>query len=447
MPVLSSSQAPQRTGGEVMMPNASVHSLDSSKRTVRFWVSLLRHMVWRRLEKLRNGQLVVHDGYECRTFGQANDDNLVTTVDVRDPRFYRHLVFGGRFGALEAYIRGYWECDNLVNLMRIFCRNVGVSAGLTFSPGWFLSPLHRIVHLLRRNTASGSHRNIAAHYDLGNDFFSQFLDETMAYSCAIFPNAKSTLYEASVAKFDRICRKLELSSEDHLLEIGSGWGGFALHAAQNYGCRVTTTTISHKQYEFTRQQVQIAGLAKRITVLCEDYRALRGAYDKLVSVEMIEAVGYEYFDSYFRICSELLKSHGIMLLQAIVIPDQRFDYYRRSVDFIQRYIFPGGCLPSLGAICRSVGRVTDFRLSHLEDITPHYAQTLAEWRRRFQGNLDQIRRLGFSEEFIRTWELYFCYSEGGFRERAIGNVQILLTKPACRSTMIVQPLSPKPTTD
>jgi cyclopropane-fatty-acyl-phospholipid synthase len=238
-----------------------------------------------------------------------------------------------------------------------------------------------------------------------------------------------------VAKFDRVCRKLGLTADDHVLEIGSGWGGFAVHAAQRYGCRVTTTTISRKQYEYTRRCVAAAGLADRVTVLCEDYRVLQGLFDKLVSIEMIEAVGHQYFDTYFRVCSERLKTHGMMLLQAIVIPDQRYDAYRRSTDFIQRYIFPGGCLPSPGAICRSLGRATDLQVYHLEDITAHYAETLAHWRHRFRANLEHVRRLGSSEEFIRTWEFYFGYCEGGFRERMIGDVQMILTKPSCQAAV------------
>ena len=423
------------------MKNTLLDAQDRTQPTKRLQDKILRRMVWRRLENLSNGRLVIQDGVERRTFGSTNDNSLTATVRVRDARFYQHLVFGGSLGAAEAYIRGYWDCDDLVNLVRIFCRNAAVSTNLERGPAKLLSPLHRIAHRLRRNTRSGSRRNIAAHYDLGNEFFSLFLDETMAYSCAIFPQAESTLYEASVAKFDRICRKLELTADDHVLEIGSGWGGFAIHAAQRYGCRVTTTTISPRQYKFTRRQVESAGLGEKVTVLCEDYRALRGSYDKLVSIEMIEAVGHEYFDTYFRVCSDRLKPHGMMLLQAIVIPDQRYDRYRRSADFIQRYIFPGGCLPSIGVICRSLGRVTDFRLFHLEDITPHYAETLAQWRRRFTANLEQIAKHGFSAEFLRTWEYYFCYCEGGFRERVIGDVQMLLTKPECRRAAIVPPLN------
>lgn len=419
------------------MTDASLQTSERSRPNRSFLDRVLRGLVWRRLEKLEVGQLVIDDGGKRREFGRSGEGSLAANIAIRDPRFFRHLIFGGSLGAAEAYIRGYWTCDDLVCLVRIFCRNAAVSTGMERGPARILSPLSRILHWLRRNTSSGSRRNIAAHYDLGNDFFSLFLDQTMAYSCAVFPRTKTTLHEASVAKFDRICQKLALTAEDHLLEIGTGWGGFALHAAQKYGCRVTTTTISRKQYDYTRQQVAAADLADRVTVLCEDYRALRGKFDKLVSIEMIEAVGYQYFDAYFRVCSERLKPHGMMLLQAIVIPDQRFDRYRRSVDFIQRYIFPGGCLPSVGAICRSIGRTTDFRLFHLEDITSHYAETLSLWRRRFCENLDQVRSLGFSEEFIRTWEFYFCYCEGGFREREIGDVQIVLNKPAYRPTAIV----------
>lgn len=400
-----------------------------------------RRVVLARLEKLDHGRLLIDDGGSRLDFGRCGEDSLTANIEIRDPGFYRHLVFGGSLGAAEAYIRGYWTCDNLLDLVRIFCRNAAVSAGLEGGPARILSPLARIGHWLKRNTLSGSRQNIAAHYDLGDDFFSLFLDDTMAYSCAIFPGAQSTLHEASLEKFDRICQKLALESDDHVLEIGTGWGGFALHAAKEYGCRITTTTISRKQYEYSRQQVAATGLSDRVTVLCEDYRALRGSFDKVVSIEMIEAVGHQYFDTFFRVCSERLKHHGMMLLQAIVIPDQRFERYRRSVDFIQRYIFPGGCLPSIGAICQSLGRATDLQLSHLEDLTPHYAETLAIWRRRFLSNLEQVRQLGFSDEFIRTWEYYFCYCEGAFHERAIGDVQILFTKPACRRAPILPRLS------
>ena len=401
---------------------------------------LVRRLVWQSLGRLEHGQLTIEDGNWRRTFGAPGDASPAVTVHIRDPRFYRKLVLGGSLGASEAYIRGYWTCDDLVGLVRIFCRNAALAGGMERGAARLLNALRIAGHRLRRNTASGSRRNIGAHYDLGNDFFSLFLDPTLAYSCAIFPTWQSSPEEASESKFERICRKLDLSAADHLLEIGTGWGGFALHAARRYGCRITTTTISHKQYEFALQRIREAGLSERVTVLMEDYRALRGRYDKLVSIEMIEAVGYQYFDSYFGACSRLLQPHGMMLLQSIVIPDQRFERYKRSVDFIQRYIFPGGCLPSIGAICKSIGRASDFCLFHLEDITPHYAETLARWRRQFLDSRDKVRALGFSEDFLRTWEYYFCYCEGGFRERVIGGVQLLLTKPECRRASILPAL-------
>jgi cyclopropane-fatty-acyl-phospholipid synthase len=412
------------------MKAAPVPASDQQKAERQAPSGLMRRLVWHWLNSLEVGCLVIEEGGQRWTFGGSGDKSLCATVEVCDPRWYRRLALGGSLGAAEAYIRGYWKCDDLVGLIRIFCRNAALTTGMDQIPAWLLRPLRVAVHRMRRNTASGSRRNIAAHYDLGNDFFSLFLDETLAYSCAVFPTAASTLFEASVAKFDLICRKLELTPADHLLEIGTGWGGFALHAAQRYGCRITTTTISRKQHEYAQERVRAAGLADRVTVLLQDYRELHGSYDKMVSIEMIEAVGHQYFDTYFRVCSERLKPQGIMLLQAIVIPDQRYDRYKRSVDFIQRYIFPGGCLPSVGAICRSVERATDLRISHLEEITPHYAETLAHWRRQFQANGDRVRQLGFPEEFLRTWEFYFCYCEGGFRERLIGDVQMMLVKPA-----------------
>ena len=391
----------------------------------------MRNLFWSRMEKLRHGRLVCIEGAQRRVFGGPAETPLAATIEIRDPRFFRYVIFGGSLGAAEAYIQGFWGCDDLVALVRIFCRNADVLLGIEGGAARILNLLRTAAHRMQRNTLSGSRRNIAAHYDLGNDFFSLFLDETLAYSCAIFPGRESSLHDASIAKFDRVCQTLELNEKDRVLEVGSGWGGFAIHAASRRGCHVTALTISRQQYEFTVKRVKEAGLGDRICVLQQDYRDHEGAYEKLVSVEMIEAVGYQYFDTYFAKCSGLLKPDGRMLLQAIVFPDQHYERYRRSVDFIQKYIFPGGCLPSIGEICRSIGRASDFRLSHLEDITPHYAETLAHWRQGFRSKIDQIRTLGFNDEFIRTWEFYFCYCEGGFRERAIGDVQILLTKPAC----------------
>jgi len=275
-----------------------------------------------------------------------------------------------------------------------------------------------------------------AHYDLGNEFYRLMLDETMAYSCGIFASDTTTLAEASRAKFDAACRKLALQPGEHLLEIGTGWGALAIHAAEHYGCRVTTTTISRAQHEYARAQIERRGLGDRVTLLCEDYRNLSGQYDKLVSIEMIEAVGAPYLDTYLAKCASLLRDSGAMLLQAITIRDQDYRASLRSINFIQRYVFPGSFIPSVGAIADSLRRVTDLKLFHLQDIGPHYARTLALWRRNFFEHLGAVRRLGFSDQFIRLWEFYLCSCEGGFAERALGDVQLLLTKPGCRRDAI-----------
>jgi cyclopropane-fatty-acyl-phospholipid synthase len=297
------------------------------------------------------------------------------------------------------------------------------------------APVYKLYHHVRKNTKVGSRKNILAHYDLGNDFYALFLDETMTYSCAIFEQENSSLKQASEAKYDRICRKLQLAAGDRVIEIGTGWGGFAVHAARNYGVQVTTTTISDEQHQFARQRIKAAGLEDRITLLKKDYRDLSGKFDKLVSIEMIEAVGHQYLPIFFRTCSRLLKDDGIMALQAITIGDQIFDRHKRTVDFIKRYIFPGSCIPSITAISIALAKATDLRLVHLEDITPHYARTLREWRRRFFTNIKKVRALGFSDTFVRMWEYYLCYCEGGFAERYLGDVQMLFVKPLCRQDL------------
>lgn len=354
------------------------------------------------------------------------------TINVHNRRFYRDVVLGGGLGAAESYIRGQWDSPDLTAAMRVLAQNSDVLAGVDRGAARWLRPLRAVANWLRRNTRAGSKRNISAHYDLSNDFFALMLDPTMTYSSGIFPTRESTLEEASIEKYDRICRKLQLKPEDHLLEIGTGWGGFAEHAVRNYGCHVTTTTISDQQHAYAKRRLRTVGIDHRVTLLKDDYRDLRGAYDKLVSIEMIEAVGEKFLPGYFAKCSELLKPHGMMCLQAITIPDHRYDDYRRSVDFIQRYIFPGGFLPSIGAIGACLGRATDFRFVHSEDFGTHYAETLAHWRHNFWQEIDAVRSLGFDERFIRTWHYYLCYCEAGFREREIGVSQLLLTKPACR---------------
>lgn len=364
----------------------------------------------------------------------GTDDGGVPTVEicVEDYRFYRALALKGTLGAAEAYLNGWWNCEDLVGLFRLLTTNSDVLGSVDSMIARLVRGLSTCAHFFRRNTLRGSRRNIAAHYDLGEEFYSLFLDETMTYSAGVFLNPHSTLADSSREKYDRVCRKMRLAPQHHILEIGTGWGGFALHAAQQYGCRVTTTTISRRQYEYTRDRVRQAGLEGRITVLSDDYRNLTGVYDHLVSVEMIEAVGHQYLDRFFGQCSRLLRRDGLMLLQAITIPDHRFDQYVRSVEFIQKYIFPGGCLPSIGAIAAAIGRTTDFRFLHLEDFGYHYAETLARWRQRFWQNIDKVRSLGFDERFIRMWHYYLCYCEAGFLENQIGVAQVVMARPDCR---------------
>jgi cyclopropane-fatty-acyl-phospholipid synthase len=382
------------------------------------------------LRKIHDGQITIVDGGETFTFGKmTNCCSLSAKIHVLNPGFYSDIAFGGSIGAGEAYMAGYWYSDNLTDLIQIMARNIDVLDNMESGTASFTRPLQKFLHWLNRNTQSGSRRNIAAHYDLGNEFFRLMLDETMMYSCAVFAKPEMSLYQAQVHRLDMICEKLNLTDSDHLLEIGTGWGGLAIHAAKHYGCKVTTTTISQKQYELARQRIRENGLEHKVTVLLEDYRDLEGKYDKVVSVEMIEAVGLENHATYFNQCSRLLKSGGMMLLQAITIADQRYDYARRNVDFIQKYIFPGGSLPSVTSMMNDITQHTDMRLFHLEDIGPHYATTLRKWHQNVKANLPQIRENGYSDTFLRMWDFYLCYCEGGFMQRTIGTVQMLLGKP------------------
>jgi cyclopropane-fatty-acyl-phospholipid synthase len=395
--------------------------------------ALARRVVRARLASLQNGQIVVTENGRHESFGAVTDDQPLTVqLTINDPRFYSDIAFGGAVGAGESFIQGFWSCDELTTLVRILVKNRDVLLDMDSGTAHLTRPLQKIFHWLNRNTRDGSRRNISAHYDLGNDFYALWLDKRMMYSSAIFERVDMSLEAASAAKLDRICRKLSLSPDDHVLEIGTGWGGFAIYAAENFGCRVTTTTISRQQHDFAKAAIAKAGLQDRITLLQSDYRDLEGQYDKLVSIEMIEAVGHEYHDTYFRKCCELLKRDGLMLLQAITIADQHYDRAKKTVDFIKRYIFPGGCLTSVTAISHTLTRVTDMRIVDLDDIGPHYATTLRHWRERFFDNIDRVRGMGFSEEFIRMWQYYLCYCEGGFLERAIGNVQMLMMRPDAR---------------
>ena len=401
-----------------------------------------RRAVLARLAGIKRGRIAIEDGDESISFGEEiSSADLRATIRVLDQRFYSDLALGGSMGAGEAYMAGSWTTDDLTALVQIMIRNRDVMEGMDGGLARLASPARRLLHYFNRNTRAGSQRNIAAHYDLGNEFFELILDPTLMYSCAIFLRPDSTLEEAAVAKVDRICRKLDLRAHDHLLEIGTGWGGFAIHAAKNYGCRVTTTTISRAQHNYAVKKIAGQGLGDRITVLFKDYRDLSGQFDKAVSIEMIEAVGHQFVDSYFRKCGELLKPDGVMLLQAITIADQFYESAVRNVDFIKKYIFPGSFIPSVTSLCNSITRASNLRLFHLEDITPNYAETLKNWRLRMFQNIERVRALGYPEEFIRMWEFYLSYCEGGFRERYIGDVQMLLTKPESRIPPILPPLS------
>jgi cyclopropane-fatty-acyl-phospholipid synthase len=392
-----------------------------------------RRAVHALLARVRGGTVELVEGGAACTFGTpAGRPPLHARIDVRSPRFHTALLAGGGAGAGRAYMNGLWECDDLVSLVRIVARAM---------PGldrWrerllpLTAPWQHAAWRLRANTRARSRERIAAHYDLGNRLFSRFLDETMMYSSAIFERPGATLHEAQLAKLDRICDRLQLTPGERLLEIGTGWGGLALHAAGRYGAQVTTTTISREQHAHATAAVRAAGLEGRVTVLLQDYRDLRGRYDKLVSVEMIEAVGWEHLDTYFAACSELLEPHGAMLLQAIVHPHRVFRVEKASSGFINAFVFPGGSLPSLTAIERSLARRTDLRSVALDDITPHYARTLACWRERFHAAWPELRTLGYDERFRRMWDLYLAYCEAGFRERRISDVQLLLAKPAYR---------------
>ncbi len=418
---------------DLIASNASDYATDEMSLLTR----LAKKLLLGQLRKIRHGRLRLIDSDRGQSFGHVSADCAFdVAIRVRNPRFYSDAVFGGTTGAGESFMHGAWDCDNLTDLVRLMVANRDLMNDV--DSGWsrLSAPLFQLAHRLNRNTAAGSRRNIAAHYDLGNDFFQLFLDETMAYSCGIFPHADASLLEASTAKFDAACSKLNLAPGQRLLEIGTGWGGLALHAARHYGCHVTSTTISREQYELATEKVARAGLSDRITLLLEDYRELKGEYDALVSIEMIEAVGHQYLDTYFTRCSSLLKPSGAMLLQSITIRDQFYEHARRSVDFIKRYIFPGSFIPSVRALTDSIARCTDMKLSNLEDIGPHYARTLKLWRQRLMSRQSEVRALGYPESFIRMWDYYLCYCEGGFEERQLGDVQMLLTKPGSRRASI-----------
>ncbi|MGP1666651.1 MAG: class I SAM-dependent methyltransferase, partial [Rhodanobacter sp.] len=358
--------------------------------------------------------------------------DLQIHLHVLDPNFYRAVARNGSVGAGESYMDGQWRCDNLVGLIQLLVRNRdlldGMESGLARLGGMAM----RSWHALRRNTRDGSRRNIAAHYDLGNDFFNLFLSPDLMYSSAIWTDPADTLETASARKLERICRKLDLKPTDRVVEIGTGWGGFALYAAQNYGCHVTTTTISREQHALASERVAAAGMDSHVELLLKDYRDLDGHYDKLVSIEMVEAIGASFLDVYFEKLGNLLKPDGLALVQAITIEDQRYAQALKSVDFIKRHVFPGSFIPSINALLSAKTRASDLALIQLEDFGSSYALTLQAWRERFMMKLPQVRTQGFDARFIRMWEFYLAYCEGGFRERSIGVAHLLMAKPGNR---------------
>jgi cyclopropane-fatty-acyl-phospholipid synthase len=388
-----------------------------------------RAIVGAALGRTRGGEIEVVEGGRSRVFGRPSE--LRATVRIKDPAAWRGPL-NGSIGMGESYVDGLWETDDLVALIQIIDRSLshqhlGLSAAVARSRAAF----HRVRGLVPENTKGGARANISAHYDLGNDLFASFLDPTMMYSCAWFPREDATLEEAQLTRLDRICERLQLGPDTHLLEIGTGWGGMAIHAAHTTGCRVTTTTISQAQHELASERVRAAGLEDRITILLEDYRDLTGTYDRLVSLEMIEAVGWQYFDTYFQACDRLLADDGVFLLQAITIDDRLYEIEKASKSFANTHVFPGGCLPSLKVIADCVAG-TSMREVWLEDITAHYPPTLAEWRRRFFAAWGELSTQGYDERFKRLWDFYLSGSEAGFRERRIGDVQLLFAKPAWR---------------
>lgn len=389
---------------------------------------MLREMLLRVLRRTRKGHLVLLErGMLVATVGSPGGD-LHAKVDILDGRLYARVLFGGDTAAAEAYMDGWWTSPDLSAVIRFFARNLDVTDNWEKLFGWLFKPRSLLRLRARRNSRKQARRNIRRHYDLEVDFYRGFLDRRMQYSGAIFSRPEEALAEAQLHKLNRICELLELRTDDHLLEVGCGWGGLAIHVARNWGSKVTAVTNSFAQFEFVRERVLREGLDNRVEVVNRDYRQLEGSYDKLVSVEMIEAVGRHYLNTYFRKLNELLKPGGRLMLQAITIADQRYAEYSRSEDFIRKHVFPGGFLPSVSVICELMAKKTDLVMRDLLDIGLDYADTLARWRESFLENLEALRENGYPAEFLRLWDYYFAYCEGGFRERRISAVQLLASK-------------------
>ena len=397
--------------------------------------SVFKKALIKKFKNIEIGYIELIDNDDKYYFGK-NSEKLKASITVKSQEFYVFLGSGGSLGVAESYMAGYWESDNIVALLQIVLKNRPVLESLDSGIAKLIQPINKKIHKNRQNTLKGSKNNILAHYDLSNEFYKLWLDSTMTYSCGYFENNQSTLKEASIEKIDRICRKLELSESDTLLEIGTGWGSFSAYAAKNYGCSIVTTTISDAQYDYAESLFKKKGLDSKIKLINMDYRNLEGEYDKIVSIEMIEAVGYQYIPEYFKKINSLLKPNGKAAIQAITYNDQNFDNYKNSVDFIKKYIFPGSCLVSFAQVIDVLKVYTDMALVDMEDITLHYAETLKKWRENFISVLPEVKKLGFSDSFIKMWEFYFVFCEAGFLERNIGDIQMILAKSNTRDIRI-----------
>ena len=410
------------------MPNGEQVLIESSNTSWQH--KLCRSIMLKVFASLPQGQMVIKEkGVLVDTFGHKDSD-LHAEIDFQCLSVYQSLLFGGSVASGETFSEGLWTTPNLTNVIRIFARNLPLLDSWEAKMEWLAFPIRKISHLANKNSTTGSKKNIAAHYDLGNKLYTRFLDDSMMYSSAIYSSQDSTLAQAQTTKLTAICDKLQLTPQDHLIEIGTGWGGLAVFAAKHYGCKVTTTTISEEQHQYTEDLVNKEGLQDKITLLKEDYRFLEGKYDKLVSIEMIEAVGKEYLPTFFKKCSSLLKDDGLMVLQAITISDHRLESYSKSVDFIQKHIFPGGFLPSQLLINQHLRKHTDLMIRDLHDIGLDYARTLKDWHHKLVENKEPLAIDGYDDRFMNMWRYYFSYCEGGFLERTISTVQLVISKPA-----------------
>ena len=391
-------------------------------------VSQSRRIIFALLSQLKDAQLELIETHDSHFFGNENTD-LKGQIVIHDLSFYQDVLANGSIGAAEAFLDSKWTSPDLTKVIQVMARNSMELDKIERNMRW-LSKLKNL--FLRRkniNSEQGSKRNILAHYDIGNDLYQGFLDTSMQYSSAIYNDKAQNLSQAQINKMKTICERLSLTANDHVVEVGTGWGGLAIYMAQNYGCKVTTTTISDAQFDYAQKQVNELGLEDKITLLKQDYRKLSGQYDKLVSIEMIEAVGHEFLPTFFSTCSNLLKPSGKMLIQSITIADTRYEQYRKGVDFIQKYIFPGGCLPSIAEMSRHFEKSTDMVIHQINDIGLHYARTLDDWKQAFEKEWEQLKQLGYNEEFKRLWLFYFSYCEGAFLERVISTHHIVARKP------------------